>query len=311
MSMKTKVLSLFLLVLICILGCTQDRAPAPSAVERGDTKSPTDAISPQETDTSDERTAFRLASWNIRVFSNNSRDDAELAQVCEILSRYDFIAIVELRDEAVLQRTEAMLETMGRDYDYEISSPVGRGVKELYAFLYDSAVVEVTRAGQIISDPDDLFIREPYFATFRARQFDFTVIAIHVIWGKRVAQRRAEILQLDDVYRAVEGTDPFERDILLVGDFNRNPDDSQSYTDLTAIPSMISLFNLPQKSHIRDTSLYDNVWFAASHVTEYTGESGIYRFDEIHFANDDKAASLAVSDHRPVWAEFRVDFDDD
>ena len=30
-----------------------------------------------------------------------------------------------------------------------------------------------------------------------------------------------------------------------------------------------------------------------------TGENGIDRFDETDFDNDDKAASLAVSDHRP------------
>ena len=46
-------------------------------------------------------------------------------------------------------------------------------------------------------------------------------------------------------------------------------------------------------------------------MTEYTGESGIDRFDEIHFGNDDAAASLAVSDHRPVWGIFRIDADDD
>jgi len=47
----------------------------------------------------------------------------------------DFIAIIEIRDKAVLQRTEAMLESMGKDYDYQISDRVGRGVKERYAFL--------------------------------------------------------------------------------------------------------------------------------------------------------------------------------
>ena len=29
-------------------------------------------------------------------------------------------------------------------------------------------------------------------------------------------------------------------------------------------------------------------------------------FDEIDFGNDDKAANLAVSDHRPVWVVFRI-----
>ncbi len=34
------------------------------------------------------------------------------------------------------------------------------------------------------------------------------------------------------------------------------------------------------------------------------------RFDETDFHNDDEAASLAVSDHRPIWASFYVDKED-
>ena len=73
------------------------------------------------------------------------------------------------------------------------------------------------------------------------------------------------------------------------------------------IPSMTRLFEFPQKSHIRDSSLYDNIFFQADYVTEYLGRSGIDKFDETDFGNDDKAANLAVSDHRPVWAVFRID----
>ena len=48
-------------------------------------------------------------------------------------------------------------------------------------------------------------------------------------------------------------------------------------------------------------------FFQADYVTEYLGSSGIDKFDETDFGNDDKAANLAVSDHRPVWALFRID----
>lgn len=307
--MIKKVITLFVLV-TCLLSCTKD-SELPLD-EQGEVESSTEAISPErEDDSGESASTFRLASWNIRIFSNNSRDDAELQQIAQILIEYDFVAIVELRDEAVLRRTEVMLAGMGRDYDYQISEPVGRGVKERYAYLYDAALVEVVEAGQIYDDPEDIFIREPYYATFRAGQFDFTIIAIHVIWGDTVGERRAEILQLDEVYHAVQDANPFEQDILLVGDFNREPDDTESYADLAAIPSMISLFHLPQKSHIKDSSLYDNIWFQANFVTEYTGTSGIDLFDETDLGNDDKLANLAVSDHRPVWAEFRIDMDDD
>ena len=46
-------------------------------------------------------------------------------------------------------------------------------------------------------------------------------------------------------------------------------------------------------------------------VTEYTGQNGVDDFDVTVFDNDDRAASLAVSDHRPVWATFVTDEVDD
>ena len=200
---------------------------------------------------------------------------------------------------------------MGRDYDYVMSPPVGAKVKERYAFLFDSRIVRVTENGAVFPDPKDAFLREPYFATFRAGKFDFTAIAVHVIWGDSVPRRQREVQELANVYRAVQAADKAEQDVILLGDFNRNPDDRLAYRPLLSIPSMRHLFQLPQKSHIKDTSLYDNIFFQTHHVTEYTGDSGIERFDETLFRNNDKAASLAVSDHRPVWGIFRIDADDD
>ena len=51
-----------------------------------------------------EGSELRLAAWNIRIMSNKSRTDAELQAIARTLADYDFIAIVELRDEAVLKR---------------------------------------------------------------------------------------------------------------------------------------------------------------------------------------------------------------
>ena len=257
------------------------------------------------------RSTIRLAAWNIRIFSDNSRDDAELQLIANVLIDYDFIAVIELKDETVLRRTESVLELMGRDYDYLVSRPVGGKVKERYAFLFDQKLVDVLEDGKVFPDPDDAFLRKPYSASFRAGQFDFTTISAHVIWGNSVPPRQREVGELANVYRAVQAMNGAEQDVILLGDFNRNPDDLLAYQPLMSIPGMTHLFQLPEKSHIKDTSLYDNILFQASYVTEYTGNSGIDRFDETDFGNDDEAASLAASDHRPVWAEFRIDTDDD
>ena len=261
-----------------------------------------------------EQSDLRLAAWNIRIMSNKSRTDAELMEIARTLADYDFIAIVELRDEAVLKRTQRILLQMGKAYDYEFSPAVGRGVKERCAFLYKKERVSVVSPGELYpdaADGKDDFSCDPYWATFRAGEFDFSVIAVHVIWGDTVGPRKAEVRALADVYKYVQDANGDEDDVLLLGDFNRNPTDTESYRPIMAIPSMTRLFNFPQKSHIRDSSLYDNIFFQKNHVKEYLNRSGIDRFDETDFGNDDKAVNLAVSDHRPVWAVFSIKIDDD
>ena len=275
----------------------------------------TDLVASQDTIASDAKHAeLKLAAWNIRIMSNKSRTDAELEAIARTLADYNFIAIVELRDEVVLKRTQKILAQMGKTYQYQLSPAVGRGVKERYAFLYEPERVSVVRQGELYpdaADGKDDFIRDPYWATFRAGAFDFSVIVVHVIWGDTVGPRKAEVGALADVYRYVQKVNGAEDDVLMVGDFNQNPNDAESYSRIMAIPSMIRLFELPQKSHIRDSSLYDNIFFQKNNVKEYLDRSGIDRFDETDFGNDDKAANLAVSDHRPVWAVFSTIRDDD
>lgn len=268
---------------------------------------------------------LKLASWNIRIFSN-SRTDEQLRMICKVAKQFDFIAIMELRDEAVLKRMAAMLKSeYGRTYVYELSPYVGntrenflgffedeedeRGSRELYAFFYDPNLVRCTKQGQLYDD--SLFFRKPYYATFKAGSFDFTAIVIHVIWGDTVGPRRKEVNRLAYVYGDLQNQDPLENDILLMGDFNCDADDDLAWGPLHTITGMIHLFNLPEKSMIWDTHLYDNTLFQSNYVREYTLDCGIVRFDEIDFGNNDKDASAAVSDHRPVWSLYRIDGHDD
>ena len=220
---------------------TEDSRPA---------ETDTDLVVSENTPTSESNASeLRLASWNIRIMSNNIRTDAELTQIAQTLADYDFIAIVELRDEVVLQRTQRILLQMGQAYDYEFSPAVGRGVKERYAFLYKKDRVSVVSPGELYPDAADgldNFSRDPYWATFRAGEFDFSVIAVHVIWGDTVGPRKSEVRALADVYQYVQEANGDEEDVLLVGDFNRNPTDTEAYSRIMTIPSMTRLFDFPQ-----------------------------------------------------------------
>ena len=68
-----------------------------------------------------EQTDLRLAAWNICIMSNKSRSDAELVKIARTLADYDFIAIIELRDELVLKRTQKILSQIGKLFDYQFS----------------------------------------------------------------------------------------------------------------------------------------------------------------------------------------------
>lgn len=256
---------------------------------------------------SSSQQTMKLATWNIRIFSNTSRDDDELRAICNIAKDYDFLAIVELRDEQILQRMVTMLnDEFGRSYVYEFSPAVDI---ERYAFLYDPSFITCVQAGQLY--PDDFFFRKPYYATFKAGNFDFTIIVIHIIWGDSVSQRRAEINRLADVYTAIQDSDPNENDVILVGDFNRDPDDDLAWGPFNAIPGIYMRFSLPDKSMIWDSHLYDNIIYQIDYVTEHAPAQEIVYFDELYYQNDDDAANLAVSDHRPCIGEFYIDAVDD
>jgi len=159
----------------------------------------------------------------------------------------------------------------------------------------------------VYPDPEDDFIREPFIAMFMAGEFDFYVINIHSVYGDSAGERREEARKLAGVYVVVQSRDS-ENDVLLMGDFNLGPDDI-GFQSLKAIPNMVYV-NGEIPTSIKD-KLYDNIWFQSHFTKEFTGRFGLIKFDEVLFGNDDKKASLIVSDQRPLWAEFDVSVDDD
>ena len=123
----------------------------------------------------------------------------------------------------------------------------------------------------MFSDEEDLFIREPFFAKFKAGNFDFYVISIHTIWGDSITERRAEALLLDDIYLSVQNIDA-ENDVIFLGDFNLSPDD-KGFVELLEIPDMIYV-NGEIATSIKD-KLYDNIFFQSNYTKEFTGSFGI------------------------------------
>ena len=306
--------ALFLIVLLGVLpviACSNTLPSAEQTDEDGTDDTGTGRIGDDSINDSDGNLGdgspagtedLRLATWNIRILSNNSRDDTELALIAPIIARYDLVAVQEVRDTIVLDR----LLTFLPGWDYICSNSVGNVVTERYAYLYRIDGITVLGTPYIFNDAGDLFLREPYVAHFRVQQFDFTLVTIHVIYGDSVNDRRAEVQLLDEVITSVDLYNGSEDDVILLGDFNL-PEDDAAWQILTHTPIVASTY----MTTITDTSSYDNIWIDSTDTGEYVGPIEIYRFDEELFGNDDAAASLAVSDHRPVAIGFNTSLDDD
>jgi deoxyribonuclease-1-like protein len=245
---------------------------------------------------------LRLATWNVRILSNGSRDDRELAYIAPIIDRYDLVAVQELRDREVVDRLLQLLP----GWNAVVSEEAGRGVKERYAFFWRDSRVDLLGDPFLFPDPADRFIREPYVGMFRAGNSDFTLITIHLLYGDSKRHRRRELVLLDEVVEFVDFLDGDEGDQILLGDFNFDAADSG-----WELERMLPVVSPELKTTITDTSSYDNIWIDPERTREYAGFLEMYRFDEELFNNDDKAASLAVSDHRPVAVLISTSMEDD
>ena len=263
---------------------------------------------------SGELNFIEVGWWNVRDLSTSSRSPDELRVIAKIIkdSGVDVFAIGELNDPEALRE---ITQELGTSWEFaDTGYKIGRtpNSSEYYGFIWDSDVVDIVGDVTIDPDPGDKIDRQPAYATFSTNggNFDFTVIAVHVTWGKRVADRKDEIKALAEVWNRVQAANLAENDLILVGDFNRNIGDD-SFGDLMKISGVIRANQDSGPTHISSKSTYDQIFISTEFTKEWTGEFETIRFDEKYFG-DDEEANLVGSDHRPVYIRLFVsDKDDD
>jgi endonuclease/exonuclease/phosphatase family metal-dependent hydrolase len=101
-----------------------------------------------------------------------------------------------------------------------------------------------------------------------------------------------------------------DRDVILVGDFNRNVGDD-SFDDLLALEGLRCANAGTGPTKIDNTNTYDQIFLSLIQTKEWKEQFDAAPFDETDFGNDDTKARVAVSDHRPVWITLEVPASDD
>jgi deoxyribonuclease-1-like protein len=253
--------------------------------------------------------SIRIATFNIQVFGEQKLSDIEAMQtIVAIIRNFDIVAIQEVRSLAqdILPHLIEMLNADGHRYDYALGPRLGRSnSKEQYAFVFDTATIEMDRYQlYTVDDPDDLLHREPLVGWFRARgptpeqAFTFSLVTAHT----DPDETDQELDVLDDVFFKVrDDARRAEDDVIMLGDFNAK---ASKLRQLGQIKGLVKVVSGETPTNTLHNAQYDNILFQETATTEFTGRSGVLDFMRQY--NLSLTAAQRVSDHLPVWAEFSI-----
>jgi len=274
------------------------------------------------------------ATWNLANFGIQDRSGDDFALMAEVISWFDLVAIQEIADD--LRDLRLLMTNLPSTYKVIISD-IG-GNDERAGFLYDSTKVErLELAAEVAVSPSDLhnirmrgisgsfqgFDRNPYVVAFRAGALEFTAVCVHLFFGSNAyydEDRRAleayALARWADQRHKAPGA--YSQNILVMGDFNLPIRDESSnvYRALKANRLIVPKHSTAMGSNLAGDKNYDQVAFQAGGLQDsYSGKSGVFDFDHTPFFADawhtgqdyfNAAVKYHISDHRPLWAEFRI-----
>ena len=248
-----------------------------------------------------------IASFNIQVLGQSKISKPGMKEkLAHVIRQFDLVAIQEVRAKAdnVIPDLVAAVNANGSRYNFVIGPRLGRSnSKEQYTYIFNTNTVEHDPSSVgTVNDPNDLLHREPFVTRFRARTqspsqaFTFWMVNIHT----DPDEVPEEVDALADVFRVMQQARADEDDVILLGDLNAS---EKQLGRLGKIPGMRWTVT-GVTTNTRKNKAYDNILFQGQATQEYTGRWGVYDLERNLGLNRDQA--LQVSDHLPIWAEFRV-----
>lgn len=287
-----------------------------------------------------------IATWNLRAFGDLTekwkaepgdspkRDLHALRCIAEIVSRFDVIALQEVRGN--LKCLRHMLKALGGNWGL-ILTDVTKGKSGNYermAFLFDQRKVNISGlACELVVPPEQLesikpaalrrqFARTPYAVSFRSASKTFILVTLHILYGKNEEERLPEVQAIAEwMADWARDINAWDHNLIALGDFNIDRKDDllyQAFTstglftpdDLNKVPRTI--FSDPNKPET--DKFYDQIaWFmGANNVPALSmtyNRGGTFDFLKIALKSlglPRDQLSWRISDHYPLWAEFMV-----
>lgn len=270
---------------------------------------------------------LNIATWNVREFGRKKRSDAAIHYIAEIIGQFDFVGLVELRENlADLQR---ILPILGPYWDAVYSDAIldAGGNRERICYIYDSRTVRFNGMAAEASPPrqkrgteyvsDDSWWRAPYVASFKSGNYDFLAFTTHVRWGDDNAARQREIQGLAN-WVGAKSKEKFaeDKDIIVMGDFNipsrRDPMFAAITSQGLELPR--ALITDDFGTNLARDKRYDQILHLARYPENFTNAGGVLDF----YASDHtplfpaltkQEFTYQLSDHLPLWIQINTDID--
>jgi endonuclease/exonuclease/phosphatase family metal-dependent hydrolase len=281
-----------------------------------------------------------IGTWNIRDFSgltaawqsgaraNPKRNLTDVCAIAEIVSRFDVVAIQEVRNDLTALRT--LMRRLGSDWGFLVTDATAgqRGNGERLTYVFDRRTLRASGlVGELVIDEatfgDDAtplrhqFARTPYLVSFASidESIAFTLMTLHIDYGKKPADRTPEIVTFANRLRdAAADPDEFSRNLIALGDFNIdrwNDPNGQAFVSAGLSPPQElldqprSIFDKSKTQHYFDQI----AWFTSGDQEElalrYTKRAGRIEWTKYVLTDlSNTAKSWRISDHYPLWAQF-------
>ncbi|MDO4692327.1 MAG: endonuclease/exonuclease/phosphatase family protein [Porphyromonadaceae bacterium] len=283
-----------------------------------------------------------IATWNIRGFGDLTRvwmsqegdsprrDLHSVYCIAEILRRFDVIAIQEVKSN--IRALRDTLKILGSEWSM-ILTDVNQGDSgngERMAYLFDTRRVNLSGlAGELVV-PDEWrsgvsknvmqeqFVRSPYAVSFRSKHQTFILITLHVLYGKKSTDRINELKGIAQWLSSwAKDVNAYHQNLIILGDFN-----IEARGDLLEQTFLSEGLYIPEglqskevsRSIFNDTKFYDQIaWFNGTNgqpklSLEFV-RGGSYDFVATALNNrglTKQKLSFMISDHYPLWAEFKL-----
>ncbi len=286
-------------------------------------------------------TSLLVATWNIANLGTQDREPRHYALIAEMLSWFDLIAVQEVKDE--LGGLEAIVNTLGAPYRMVFTDTAGNN--ERLAYIFDGNKVRtLDLVGELALSPKDLkyiklpgvtrafdgFDRNPFLQSFQAGTFQFVLTNVHLFFGsdaeEDIQRRQLETFALARwAKRQTTSKVAYEDDVILLGDFNlpKMEDGDPIYSilmknglRLTEHSTEIgTTLKSATSSSLREVNHYDQIAFFPKLGSHYTNATGVFDFDSAIFkklwdteshARFNQYLRYYISDHRPLWAKFKI-----